>query len=497
MIREITNGIWKITLGTPEKLTPVSVFGVDCKRAALIASQGKLPFSEEQINFRTTGRGVTVELPLSPEERIYGFGLQLKQVNQTCRKKHLRVNSDPVSDTGDSHAPVPFYVSTAGYGIFVDTARNATFYCGTNTKKGASTASGKAAGRKAEIADNTSDLYALGKVLEHTGVVIDIPAVKGVDLYVFGGPDMKTAVQRYNLFSGGGCLPPLWGLGVFYRAYGKSDQTHVLKLASELRDDGMPCDVLGLEPGWQSHSYSCSYQWDKVRFPDHAALLQGLKKQHYKVNLWEHVFVHPTADIYDELLPYSGDYEVWGGLVPDFATKEAEEIFGGYHKEKFINEGISGFKLDECDNSDYNITNWSFPDCAEFPSGLDGEQMHSLIGLLYQRTLYRRFQEAGMRTLSQVRSSYALASPYPFVLYSDLYDHKDFIRGVVNMGFSGLLWSPEVRDCTSAEDLIRRIQTVVYSPQALINAWTIPSPPWTLLNFEKKTKASRFLSLRR
>ena len=38
-------------------------------------------------------------------------------------KLMLRVNSDPVSYTGDSHAPVPFFVTNKGYGIYFDTAR--------------------------------------------------------------------------------------------------------------------------------------------------------------------------------------------------------------------------------------------------------------------------------------------------------------------------------------------------------------------------------------
>ena len=49
------------------------------------------------------------------------------------------------------------------------------------------------------------------------------------------------------------------------------------------------------------------------------------------------------------------------------------------------------------------------------------------------------------KTLSEIRQMGALAAPYPFVLYSDLYDHRDFIRGQVNAGFSGLLWTPEFR----------------------------------------------------
>lgn len=44
--------------------------------------------------------------------------------------------------------------------------------------------------------------------------------------------------------------------------------------------------------------------------------------------------------------------------------------------------------------------------------------------------------------------------------------------------FSGLLWSPEVRNCVNGEDLIRRMQTVCFSAQALINGWRIPGLPW-------------------
>ena len=37
----------------------------------------------------------------------------------------------------------------------------------------------------------------------------------------------------------------------------------------------------------------------------------------------------------------------------------------------------------------------------------------------------------------------------------------------VNAGFSGLLWSPEVRHAEGPEELVRRLQTVVMSPQML------------------------------
>jgi len=168
---------------------------------------------------------------------------------------------------------------------------------------------------------------------------------------------------------------------------------------------------------------------------------------------------------------------VWGGLVPDFRQPEARRIFADFHEKTHVAIGVSGYKLDECDNSDFT-GNWSFPEISKFPSGADGEQMHSLFGERYQDAIQSVFESRKQRTYGLVRSSQALAAPYPYVLYSDLYEHRQFLRGLVNAGFSGLLWTPELRDAKSPEDLIRRLQSVALSPMALINAWYIQNPPW-------------------
>jgi alpha-D-xyloside xylohydrolase len=487
----VAPGIWKCTFGETEEFTPVKMRKSQVKLEELdkMPKEKKLPFDDSEFYFKVNKRGCIIELPIDSTEKIYGFGLQLKSFNQTGKKKQLRTNADPVADTGDSHAPVPFYVSTKGYGILVDTARYVTYYCGSSVKL---KAENKATDlRKDNIADSTEELYGLKAFKEPRTMTIDIPIAKGIDIYIFAGPDIKSAVQRYNLFSGGGCLPPMWGLGVWYRSYGKANSEEVLKIAEGLRENHIPCDVFGLEPGWQSQSYSCSYVWDKERYPEADKTIEKLKEMNFNINLWEHVYVHPTSPIYEDLKKYSGDYEVWNGLVPDLSIREASNIFADYHKKQLVDKGITGFKLDECDSSDYT-GGWAFPNCSEFPSGLDGEQMHSMLGILYQETIYSAFRDSNLRTYSEVRASHAFASSLPFVLYSDLYAHKDFIRGVVNAGFSGLLWSPEVRHATGVEDLVRRLQSTVFSPQALVNAWYISSPPWLQYNRQKNI-AGEFL----
>jgi alpha-D-xyloside xylohydrolase len=419
-----------------------------------------------------------VQLPLRPGEQVYGLGLQFMSFAHRGKKKVTRVNADPKMDTGDSHAPVPFYVTTEGIGVLIDTARYASFYFGNARPKPTHAA--------AEITPNNPDPNYTHNLQDGDAgaITVDVPNAAGVDVYLFAGPDMMNAVRRYNVFSGGGHVPPEWGLGFWYRPESRATQQSVLTLAKEFRDRKIPCDVLGLEAGWQTHAYSCTFVWNKDRFPDPAAFVRSAADLQYKVNLWEHAFTHPTSPLFPQIAPNSGSFGVWGGLVPDFAGKEAREAFGAFHGKTLIDLGVSGFKIDECDNSDYT-GGWSFPECSSFPSGVDGEQMHNVFGLRYQMAIWDQFRQRRQSTYCLVRSSGALATPYPFVLYSDLYNHRDFIRALVNSGFSGLLWCPEVRDATSTEDLIRRLQSVVFSPLAMVNGWYIKNPPWKQLNRKK------------
>ncbi|MEI6276582.1 MAG: glycoside hydrolase family 31 protein [Prolixibacteraceae bacterium] len=481
-------GLWKFTIGNPEKITPQSTRMVE----PALAGMQNLPVVTNcptKPVWEVNSRGVLVRLGLGKDEFVYGLGLQFQSFQQRGLKKMLRVNADPLADSGDSHAPVPFFVTTSGYGILIDTARYATVYMGNKKHK-----PGKVL--KDIVDKNGNDGWnALNGPYERLGlgldseIMIEIPRCEGVDIYVFGGPTMMQAVQRYNLFSGGGALPPRWGLGFWYRVQSDFNQEQVKGMADYFRTSKIPCDVIGLEPHWQTHSYSCTYVWGD-RFGNPAQMVKELKDDHFRINLWEHAFVHPKAPIYEDLLPYSGDYEVWEGLVPDFIGKEARQIYGAFHKKEHVDIGVSGYKADECDNSDFT-GNWSFPELSKFPSGADGEQMHSLIGLRYQDTIMGVFNEKKQRTYGLVRSSGALASPYPFVLYSDLYQHRTFIHGVAQSGFSGLLWTPEVRHAVSNEDLIRRMQTVVFSPLAMINAWYLKNAPWKQID-RKANNEGRF-----
>jgi alpha-D-xyloside xylohydrolase len=215
-----------------------------------------------------------------------------------------------------------------------------------------------------------------------------------------------------------------------------------------------------------------------------------MSEQHFNLNLWEHAYTHATSPIFNALAPYSCDYTVWAGAVPDFIAPPARRIFGDYHEQQFIKKGIAAFKLDECDAANYANADreWSFPDIAKFPSGVDGIQMRQLFGLLYQQTMLERYRKNNRRTMFDVRASYLFASPYTAALYSDMYDPHDFVRMILNSGFAGVNWSPELRETSSDAELIRRMQTTLMSAHMVANCWYLDLPPWLQYNTDKNVQ---------
>lgn len=463
----------RIRFGTPEKHVPSAY----CRGFHYV--ECPLSYDTNRITFQKNARGILITLPLDSDEHLYGLGLQLKAFDHKGKKLTLRVNADPKMPTGDTHAPVPFLVSTKGYGIYVDTARYAEFYCGVVPAGAAS------ADDSYRLFTSEAELYAPKTHQGESVLAIQVPHAEGIDLYIMEGNSITDVVAKYNLLSGGGCSVPEWGLGVFYRCFLRYTDEQILAMADYFRKNDIPCDILGLEPGWQTHAYSCSFIWDESRYKDLPGMLAKLSSQGFHLSLWEHAFTHPTSPIYAEMAKGAGDYKVWEGLVPDFSLPQIRTAFADYHKKHVMHGMVDGFKLDECDSSDMTGS-WSFPLFTEFPGGMDGEQYHSLFGTLYMQTILEALD--GTPTLSEVRNAGALAASYPFVLYSDLYDHRDFIRALVNSGFSGLLWTPEVRHVNSKEEMLRRLQTVVFSPQCLINAWSCEEAPWKRLDCESEVR---------
>ncbi len=480
---KVAPGIWKGSVGIAEAYNLLSASGATPKLDAIKSmSDSDFPFEQKYIKARLEDGKTYLSFPLIKKEQIYGFGLNFQTVYQRGKVLQLHVDHYIGRDNGRNHAPTPFYVSSSGYGVFINSARYLTVYAGTAVNKDSP--------NFPEVKDRNTDKTWSSRPYSDA-VEILVPA-GGVEFYVFAGPKPVDAVSRYNLFCGGGVLPPRWGLGFTQRVKTLYTDKEVENEVAEFKDKGFPLDYIGLEPGWQSKAYPCSFEWDKTRFPNPQTFTDNMKKQGIRLNLWTNPYVSPHASMYNAIKPFTGSHTVWTGIIPDFTLPQARDIFFNQLNKSQVEIGVSGYKFDEVDGYDYYL----WPDVATFPSKKSAEQMRQTYGLLVQKYSAEMFYKRNQRTYGLVRASNGGGVSFPYVLYNDYYNHEDFITALINSSFSGLLWTPEVRASKTGEEWLRRFQSVVFSPMAMINAWSSGTKPWTYPEVEQDVKEMALLRMR-
>lgn len=467
------SGIWMANAGEPEKVSFTTTSGVKPKLAAInIMPDVDFPLPASEIKAVIFDGKTYLQFPIEIGEKIFGLGLNFKTVEQRGRILRLHVDHYGGEDNGRTHAPVPFYVSSKGYGVFINSARYIDIWVGTAVSKDSKI--------PMDARDRNTDKRWTSKPYSDNVSVL-VPA-KGVGIMIFGGPTPLDAVSRFNLYHGGGCLPPRWGLGFWHRTPTLYTDSQVVNEVAEFRKHHFPLSVIGLEPGWQSKSYPCTYEWDKGRFPDPEKFIKLLKDQGVQTNLWINPYISPESELIKKLRPYTASNTVWSGFVPDYGLPEVNSIIGDHLKKYQLEPGVSGFKMDENDGYD----GWLWPDVTLFPSKVPAEQMRQLYGVMMQKMTTNLYREQNRRTYGLVRASNAGAVSFPYVIYNDYYSHRDFITALINSSFIGVLWTPEVRSSKTAEEWLRRMQTVCFSPLAMLNAWSDGTKPWSFPEVEKQ-----------
>ncbi|ATP55774.1 ABC transporter substrate-binding protein [Pedobacter ginsengisoli] len=478
----VAPGVWKGTVGKPEAYNLLIASGATPSVDRLKnMGDAPFPFEKSEITGKLSDGKTYLRFPLDKKEQLYGFGLNFQTVHQRGKILELHVDHYGGKDNGRTHAPTPFYVSSNGYGVFVNSARYLKVFAGSSVKRDGTNVP--------EAKDRNTDKSWPARPYSD-GVEILVPA-EGVEFYVFAGPKPLDAVRRYNLLNGGGVLPPRWGLGFTQRVKTLFTSKDVEDEAKAFQDKGFPLDFIGLEPGWQSRSYPCTFEWDTSRYPEPAAFVKDMLGKGIRLNLWTNPYVSPQASIYKDIKPFTADHTVWVGAVPDLTMPEARDIFFGQLKKSQVDIGISGYKFDEVDGYDHYL----WPDVTIFPSGKSAEQLRQTYGLLIQRYSAALYHERNQRTYGLVRASNGGGSSLPYVIYNDYYNHEDFITALINSSFAGVLWTPEARVSKTAEEWLRRMQSVVFSPMAMINAWSSGTKPWSYPEVEQQVKDMALLRM--
>ena len=115
---ETAPGVWFLKVGEEQSITLLGAAGIEPDLSALAKlPDPKFPLDTNKIRAEVIDGKTYLRFPLERDEEIYGLGLNFKTHNQRGRILNLHVDHYGGKDNGRTHAPVPFYLSSRGYGV--------------------------------------------------------------------------------------------------------------------------------------------------------------------------------------------------------------------------------------------------------------------------------------------------------------------------------------------------------------------------------------------
>ncbi|HMI59853.1 MAG TPA: hypothetical protein VK518_03065, partial [Puia sp.] len=126
---EVGPGVWKGVIGRPESFDLLTASGARPYEEGLRRmNRADLSVDRSEIVATLTDGKTYLRFPLQKDEQLLGFGLNFQTVHQRGKILQLHVDHYGGRDNGRTHAPTPFYVSSRGYGVFINSARYLQVY---------------------------------------------------------------------------------------------------------------------------------------------------------------------------------------------------------------------------------------------------------------------------------------------------------------------------------------------------------------------------------
>jgi alpha-D-xyloside xylohydrolase len=307
----------------------------------------------------------------------YGLGEHFDTLNHTHQVIRNSSTDNARAKGAGTYKPMPFFMSTTGYGLWLDTTSDATF-----------------------------DMNASS---EHD-VIVDVAAEK-LRIVLFTGPEFPKILDRFTAQVGRSILPPYWAFAPWMgRDYHQND-AQVKEDVDKMRTLGLPASVIMIDSPW-STAYN-SYKFNPKQFEDAPGLVKYIHGNGYKLVLWHTPWINSKSDPphekgfegklaersenYDEAAgdgffvkgldgqPYVGRWWKGEGSLIDFTNPLAKRWWQDQVRQA-IQAGADGFKDDDAEGSFV-----SGP--IKFADGTDPRVMRNKYAVLYNNAMQELMQK--------------------------------------------------------------------------------------------------------
>jgi alpha-D-xyloside xylohydrolase len=383
---------------------------------------------------------------LSPEEKIFGCGESFTELNKRGQKVVLWTDDANGTQNETMYKPIPFFMSSRGYGIFMHTSSPVTcdfgkYYSGTTSLL---------------LGDDEADLFIF-----------------------LGRP--KEILNEYTSLTGRAAMPPLWSFGFWMSRITYFSEADGREVAEKLRGNRIPCDVIHFDTGWFETDWRCDYQFSKTRFDNPAKMMSDFEKMGFHTSLWQLPYFVPKNTLFPEIIEKGLFVKDRKGNLPyedavlDYSNPAA---VNWYHNKiaGLLKQGVGVIKADFGEAA---------PPDGLYYSGRTGFYEHNLYPLRYNRTVAEITRKITGETIIWGRSAWAGSQRYPVHWGGDPANTSTAMAATLRAGLSiGLcgfsFWSHDIGGFVSRkpESLYRR-----WTPFGMLTSHTRshgtpPTEPW-------------------
>jgi alpha-D-xyloside xylohydrolase len=366
------------------------------------------------------GHFIREQLDLGVDHFVYGLGERFGPLVKNGQTVDTW-NADGGTASEQSYKSIPFFITNAGYGVFVNHPGQVSFEI-------------------ASEAVSRAQFSVAGQTMQY---------------FLIYGPTPKEILRKYTALTGRPARLPAWSFGLwlstsFTTSY---DEATVKSFIDGMAQRDLPLHVFHFDTFWMREFNWCDFEWDSRTFPDPRGMLERMKARGLKICVWINPYIAQRSPLFAEgksrgylLRRPGGDVWQWdkwqpGMAIVDFTNPEAREWYAS-KLNALLDVGVDCFKSDFGER---------IPTDVDYFDGSDPVRMHNYYTYLYNQTVFellRKHRGEG-QAIVFARSATAGSQQFPVHWGGDCESTfeamGESLRGGLSLGMSGFgYWSHDI-----------------------------------------------------